>query len=121
MHMNDDDLDPNEEFEWDWSRAEIGKYARRPDQGLDIAVDGAVEYSLRIIPSNKVVGRFATTLDAWPAVLAQLERGIPARLLCLDWHGAEGETGPVGSGQDLADAARRGLPKVRPEAIPVAS
>ena len=120
MHTNDDDLDPNEDFEWDWSRAEVGKYAPRPGQGLEIAVDGAVEYSLRIIPSNKVVGRFATTLDAWPAVLAQLERGIPSRLLCLDWHGADGETGPVGSGSVLAHIARRGLRTVKPEEVAAA-
>ena len=121
MHTNDDEFDQDDEFEWDWSRAEVGKYARSPDQGLDIAVDGAVEFSLRIIPSNKVVGRFSRTLDAWPAVLAQLDRGIPARLLCLDWHGANGEIGPVGSGRDLADAARRGLPAMKAEAVAVAS
>ncbi len=122
MPTNDDDLDSGEdEFEWDWSRAQIGRYAPRPGQGLEIAVDGAVEYSLRIIPSNKVVGRFSSTLEAWPSVLAQLDRGIPARLLCLDWHGANGETGPVGSGSVLAHIARRGARAVKSEKIAAAS
>ena len=93
----------------DLTGAEVGRYARKPREGLDIAIDGAVEYSLRIIPSNKVVGRFRTTFEAWPAVLAELERGIPSRLLCLDWHGPSGERGPVGSGRLLAHVARSGV------------
>ena len=86
-----------------------GRLARPPGSGFVINVDGAVEYSLRITPSNKVVGRFATTRDAWPAVLAELDRGIPARLLVLDWHDAVGRSGPVGSGRLLAIVARRGI------------
>ena len=93
----------------DLTGAEVGRYALARGEGLDIAIDGAVEYSLRIIPSNKVVGRFPTTFDAWPAVLAQLDRGIPARLLVLDWHGADGSRGSVGSGRLLAFVARTGI------------
>lgn len=48
----------------DFTGWEIGRYARKPGEGLDIRVDGAVEYTLRLIPSNKVVGRFASTYEA---------------------------------------------------------
>jgi hypothetical protein len=105
----------------DLTGSEVGRYARKPGEGLDIAIDGAVEYSLRIIPSNKVVGRFRTIFEAWPAVLAQLDRGIPARLLCLDWHGAHGETGPVGSGRLLAHVARAGVGALVPARVAAAT
>jgi len=108
MHTcDDDDFDIPEVT--DFMGSEVGRYARRPGEGLDISIDGAVEYSLRLIPSNKVVGRFSSTFEAWPAVLAQLDRGIPARLLCLHWHGAHGERGRVGSGRLLAYVARSGI------------
>jgi len=93
----------------DFTGWEVGRYARQPGEGLDIQIDGAVEYSLRLIPSNKVVGRFATTHEAWPAVLAELDRGIPARLLMLDWHWADGTRGRVSSGRLLAFLARSGI------------
>jgi hypothetical protein len=97
----------------DFSGFRRGRYARKPGEPLEIRVDGAVEYSLRLIPSNKVVGRFASTLDAWPAILAEAERGIPASCLVLDWHGAEGAHGPVGSGRVLVSTARS---TIRPNA-----
>ena len=106
MHTNDADPD---EVEYDWSTGELGRYAPKPGEGLDIRVIGAVGYSLRLIPSNKVVGRFPSTFEAWPAVLAELDRGIPARLLVLDWHGANGTRGKVGSGRLLASVARSGI------------
>ena len=106
MHTNDADPD---EVEYDWSTGELGRYALKPGEGLDIRVIGSVQYSLRLIPSNKVVGRFATTHEAWPAVLAELDRGIPARLLMLDWHWADGTRGRVSSGRLLAFLARSGI------------
>jgi hypothetical protein len=70
---------------------------------------GAVGYSLRLIPSNKIVGRFVTTREAWPAVLTEVERGIPAKCLVLDWHWANGRRGRVSSGRLLVSTARSGL------------
>jgi len=93
----------------DFTGWEVGRYALKPGEGLDIRIDGAVEYSLRLIPSNKVVGRFPSTFEAWPAVLAELERGIPARSLVLDWHAANGRHGRVSSGRVLAHLARTGV------------
>ncbi len=74
----------------DFSGFQRGRYARKPGEPLEIRVDGAIEYSLRLIPSNKVVGRFASTLDTWPAIVAEVERGIPPNCLVLDWHGPMG-------------------------------
>jgi len=121
VHTNDTGPDPfDDEYEYDFSKGELGRYARKPDEGLDIQIDGAVGYSLRLIPSNKVVGRFSTTFEAWPAVLAELERGIPARSLVLDWHGANGERGRVSSGRLLAIVARSGIGTLEPERVTAA-
>jgi hypothetical protein len=95
--------------EYDFSKGELGRYARRPGEGLDIRIDGAIGYSLRLIPSNKVVGRFSTTSDAWSAVITEIDRGIPARCLVLDWHWANGRRGQVSSGRLLVSVARSGL------------
>ena len=51
---------------WDWSGAEVGRYALKPGERSEVRVDGAVGYSLRLIPSNKVLARFTSTLEAWP-------------------------------------------------------
>jgi hypothetical protein len=88
---------------------EFGRYARIEADGFGIVIDGAVEYSLRLIPSNKILGRFASTREAWPAVLAEIERGIPAKCLVLDWHWANGRRGRVSSGRLLVSTARSGL------------
>jgi hypothetical protein len=77
--------------------------------GFGIVIDGAIEYSLRLIPSNKIMGRFASTREAWPAVLAAVERGMPAKCLVLDWHWANGRHGRVASGRMLVLTARSGL------------
>jgi hypothetical protein len=107
MRTNDADVDSS--VEYDFSNGELGRCSRRPGEGLDIRIDGAIGYSLRLIPSNKVVGRFSSTFDAWPAVLAEIERGIPARCLVLDWHWANGRRGQVSSGRLLVSVARSGL------------
>ena len=90
-------------------KVEIGRYARMEADGFDIGIDGAVEYSLRLIPSNKILGRFASTRESWPAVLAEIERGTPAKCLVLDWHWANGRRGRVSSGRLLVSTARAGL------------
>lgn len=107
MRTNNADVDSS--VEYDFSKGELGRYARRPGEGLEIRIDGAIGYSLRLIPSNKVVGRFSSTFDAWPAVLAEIERGIPAKCLILDWHRADGRRGRVSSGRRLVSTARSGL------------
>jgi hypothetical protein len=101
----DDDLDP---AEFDFSRARLVNRPRSPE-GFGIVIDGAVEYSLRLIPSNKILGRFASTREAWPAVLAAVERGMPAKCLVLDWHWENGRRGQVSSGRLLVMTARSGL------------
>ena len=82
MHTNDDEPD-TEQAEFDFSRATRAKRPRFPE-GFEIRIDDATGYSLRLIPSNKVLARFTSTRDAWPVVLAEIERGIPARCLVLD-------------------------------------
>lgn len=107
MNTNDEDADL-ERAEFDFSRARL---VNRPisSEGFGIAIDGAVEYSLRLTPSNKILGRFATTREAWPAVLEAVERGLPAKCLILDWHWANGRQGRVSSGRSLVSTARSGL------------
>jgi hypothetical protein len=83
--------------------------AGRPNDGFDISIDGAVGYSLRLIPSNKILGRFASTHEAWGAVIAAADGGRPPRMLVLDWHRADGARGPVASGLTLEYLARSGL------------
>jgi hypothetical protein len=107
MNTNDDDADL-ERVEFDFSRARLVNRPSSPD-GFGIVIDGAVGYSLRLIPSNKILGRFASTREAWPAVLAAVERGMPARCLVLDWHWANGRSGRVSSGRLLVLTARSGL------------
>ncbi|MGD0018146.1 MAG: hypothetical protein ABSD62_02735 [Candidatus Limnocylindrales bacterium] len=106
MNTNDDaDL---ERVEFDFSRAKLVN-SPRSLEGFGIVIDGAVEYSLRLTPSNKILGRFASTREAWPAVLAAVERGMPAKCLVLDWHWANGRRGQVSSGRMLVLTARSGL------------
>ena len=57
-------LNPDDEFfipdvsGLDWNDAEVGRYARKPGEKTEIFIDGAVGYSLRLIPSNKILARF---------------------------------------------------------------
>jgi hypothetical protein len=88
---------------------EVRRHARLSREGFGIVIDGAIGYSLRLIPSNKILGRFPSTHDAWPAVVAAVEGGRSPRMLVLDWHGAGGSRGPVSSGATLEYLARSGL------------
>ena len=90
----------------DWSKAIIGRRARKPGEKTEIGIDGAVTYQLRLIPSNKVLGRFASTLDAWPAIIATVEAGRSPRTLSLDWVGADGVTASISAGPRLLSWAR---------------
>jgi hypothetical protein len=90
----------------DWSRAEIGRRARKPGEKTEIFVDGAVAYQLRLIPSNKVLARFSSTLDAWPVIIDTVEGGRSPRTLSLDWIGANGRRRSISAGARLALWAR---------------
>jgi hypothetical protein len=107
MYTYDDDSDV-ERVEFDFSRAIRAKAPRFPE-GFEIRIDDATGYLLRLIPSNKILGRFTSTRDAWPVVIAEIERGIPARCLVLEAHFADGDRERVGSGRVLEYTARAGV------------
>ena len=88
---------------------DVGRYARLFRDGFDIAIDQAAGYSLRLIPSNKVLGRFTSTHDAWSAVVLALDAGRSPRTLVLDWHGPDGTRKRMTSGATLEYLARAGL------------
>jgi hypothetical protein len=88
---------------------EIGPFARLAADGFDIQIDGAVGYSLRLIPSNKVLGRFNSTREAWRAIVLALDSGRSPRTLVLDWHGRDGSRHAMKGGSTLAYLARAGL------------
>ena len=90
----------------DWRTAEVGRYALKSGERSEIRVDGAAGYSLRLIPSNKVLARFMSTLEAWPEIIAQVDGGRFPRTLALDWHDASGRSGLVGAGVLLVGSAR---------------
>jgi hypothetical protein len=83
--------------EFDFSRATRAKGPRFPE-GFEIRIDDATGYSLRLIPSNKVLGRFTSTRDTWPA-----------GCLVLDAHFADGDRERIGSGRILEATARAGI------------
>jgi hypothetical protein len=88
---------------------EVGRYAKLSRDGFGLVINGAVAYTLRLIPSNKILGRFASTLDAWAAVIAAIEAGRSPRTLVLDWHDRDGSRGRVSSGVTLEYLALSGL------------
>jgi hypothetical protein len=88
---------------------ETGPTAKISGSGFGVVIEGAVGYSLRLTPSNKILGRFASTTEAWPAVIAAVDAGRTPRTLVLDWHGADGSHGRVSSGLTLEYLARSGL------------
>jgi hypothetical protein len=105
-------LDPDDEFfipEFiiDWSSARPSRFARKPGEKTEICIDGAVGYSLRLIPSNKILARFDSTLEAWPVIIATVESGRSPRTLSLDWNGADGKSESISAGPRLERWARR--------------
>ena len=117
-------LDPDDEFfipdvsELDWSKAEIGRYSKAPGEKTEICVDGAVGYALRLIPSNRILGRFASTLEAWPAIIATADGGRSPRTLSLDWVREDGSSGSISAGPRLVRWARRNNGEAYPHASP---
>ena len=104
-------LDPDDEFfipeqPIDWSRARPNPFIRKPGEKTEIFIDGAVGYRLRLIPSGKILARFDSTLEAWPAIIATIERGRSPRTLALDAIFAEGKVGLVSAGPRLEMWAR---------------
>jgi len=109
MRMAPSVLSTKAELAGSGSGFEVGWYARLSRDGFGLVVDGVVAYSLRLIPSNKILGQFASAHDAWPAVIAAIEAGRSPRSLVLDWHHADGSRGRVSSGVTLEYLARSGL------------
>jgi hypothetical protein len=104
-------LDPDDEFfipEIDFSTVEFvpNPLARKPGEKTEIVIDGAVAYQLRLIPSNKVLGRFGSTLEAWPAIISTVESGRSPRTLSLDAVFADGTIGSISAGPRLEGWAR---------------
>ena len=105
-------LDPDDEFfipdvsGIDWSKAEVGRHARKPGEKTEIFVDGAVAYQLRLIPSNNVLATFESTLDAWPVIIATIEAGRSPRTLALDAILIDGTAELVSAGPRIEMWAR---------------
>lgn len=109
MRTRADELDPDLEIpEFDFSSGtRPNRFAKAPGEKTEICIDGAVGYSLRLIPSNKILARFASTLEAWPVIIATVEGGRSPRTLSLDWNGADGRSGSISAGPRLEGWARR--------------
>jgi hypothetical protein len=90
----------------DWSKAEVGRRARQPGEKSEFFIDGAVAYQLRLIPSNKVLARFESTLEAWPIIIATIEGGRSPRTLALDAILTGGRVGLVSAGPRIEMWAR---------------
>jgi len=103
-------LDPDDEFfmpEFDFSKGtRPSRFIRPPGERTEIRIDGAVGYVLRLIPSNKVLAHFESTLDAWPAIISTVEGGRSPRTLSLDATFADGSFGSISAGPRLARWAR---------------
>ena len=104
-------LDPDDEFfipEIDFSTVEFlpNPLARKPGEKTEICIDGAIGYALRLIPSNKILARFESTLEAWPVIIATVEAGRSPRTLALDAIFADGATAKVSAGPRLEMWAR---------------
>ncbi|MEK6720829.1 MAG: hypothetical protein AABZ33_09190 [Chloroflexota bacterium] len=90
----------------DWSKAVVGRRARKPGEKTEVFIDGAVGYQLRLIPSNNVLARFESTLEAWPVIIATIEGGRSPRTLAFDVILADGWAGLVSAGLRIEMWAR---------------
>jgi len=118
-------LDPDDEFsipEFDFSGGTLpNPFARKPGEKTEICVNGAVGYALRLIPSNRVLARFDTTLDAWPVIIATIEGGRSPRTLALDAVMPDGSQGLISAGPRMETWARfnNGEPNRHSDPLPV--
>lgn len=114
MNANVDELnarpDPDDErpdtSHLDWSKAVVGPHPRQPGEKSEFFLDGAVGYQLRLIPSNKVLARFESTLAAWPVIIDTIEGGRSPRTLALDAILADGRAVLVSAGPRIEMWAR---------------
>lgn len=90
----------------DWSTAIVGRRARSPGQKTEVFIDGAIAYQLRLIPSNKVLARFKSTLEVWPVIIEMIEGGRSPRTIALDAIFADGNVGLVSAGPRIEMFAR---------------
>ena len=118
-------LDPDDEFfipEIDFSTVEFlpNPLARKPGEKTEICIDGAIGYALRLIPSNKILARFGSTLEAWPVIIRTIEDGRSPRTLSLDAILADGRSGSISAGPRLEGFARlnNGEPHPYPSRAP---
>jgi len=102
----DDDLLIDDFDRLDWSRAQVGRRSRRAGEKTEVFIDGAVAYQLRLIPSNKVLARFDSTLAAWPAIIATIEGGRLPRTLAFDALLSDGTAELVSAGPRIEWWAR---------------
>jgi hypothetical protein len=114
MNTSADDADL-EIPEFDFSKGtRPNRYAKAAGEKTEICIDGAVGYSLRLIPSNKILARFGSTLEAWPVIIATVEGGRSPRTLSLDWNGSDGRGGSISAGPRLERWARRNNGEAHP-------
>jgi hypothetical protein len=106
MSTNDDDLEIPEWTEQDCSTAERGKFWRWTRDGFDIGIDGATEYRLRLIPSNRVLATGLTARSVFAEYLREVEAGRSWRTLVVDWYGEDGQSGRLSGGLVLAELAQ---------------
>lgn len=104
-------LDPDDEFfipEIDFSKVEWlpNPFAAKPGEKSEICIDGAIGYSLRLIPSNRILATFGSTLEAWPAIIAAIEGGRSPRTLSLDANFDDGHRYSISAGPRLEGFAR---------------
>lgn len=90
----------------DWSEAKGSPHPRKPGEKSEFFLDGAVGYQLRLIPSNKVLARFESTLEAWPVIIATIEGGRSPRTLALDAILTDGTVVMVSAGPRIEMWAR---------------
>jgi len=81
-------------------------FARKPGEKTEIFIDGAVAYQLRLIPSNKRLARFDSTLAAWPVIITTVEGGRSPRTLAFDALLSDGRVVLVSAGPRLERWAR---------------
>jgi len=117
MRTNVDDDRDLDIPEFDWERAVRVRPTRRPGEKREVRIDGAIGYSLRLIPSNKVLCRFTSTLEAWPMIIAAVEGGRSPRTLALDWIGPDGSTERISAGPALLAWARLNNGEPHPNAV----
>ncbi len=105
IQLEDDEIRPDTSH-LDWSKTLPPRRIRKPGEKVEIFIDGAVGYQLRLIPSNKVLARFKSTLEAWPVIIAAVEGGRSPRTLSLDMLDIAGCAQTVSAGPRLERFAR---------------